>query len=800
MHPKLIGIVQVRNEADIIEPFVRHHASMLDEIVILEDGSSDATDTILSALQQEGLPLVVLRRAEIGYDQSRRMSGLMRHAFDTLAADWVIPLDADEFLEMPPGQSLRERLTVEDELLSVPWSNFVWSPADDANPEPNPVLRLKSRTPPRSDQHKVLVPARLGLTDEARLWAGNHGFSAAGLVCQAKLLSDVVLCHFPVRSFEQFASKVAIKYLQYRSFADREPGHGLHYDEPFEALKSGRDRFVAVMEAQSRRYSAASDTVVDEHTRLEPLRYAGDNVRFTHGHPNHLGNLLSYSEKMADRLVEEVLIGRTAELKIISQQQRDHQLAEGHDVYLLADGVVLGPSWIDEHELRFLIPSNANKVLLKSISFAAPGADKRRLGVIIHSLAVSDGAGWREIALDDSGLQSGFHEIESQEGRHWRWTDGQAHLSPALWAGMCGPVLLRLAGVFTGLAPQGPHLDTSTLRMAAERDGEARAFPTSPAAEEDADPFARALKVAAEQGGRPIVVRWPIDLPVAHNWGDKLNAPLVTMLAERPVINSLHPDAAGLTPVHYVVGSGIRTATAEAVIWGSGFIGGNDALHVPVERILAVRGPLTARRVVEAGGARGLPMGDPALLLPLFYDPDVKPHYDIGLIQHFREIGTEPLPRLPSGLSVRVIDITGGVKAVIDAVVSCRRILSSSLHGLIVAHAYGIPATWLKISDRPLGDDFKFRDYWASIGRDDASPVEARGGALIDPEAGVSTPDEAKVDLFALLAACPFLDEPRRQDLIAMAKAGAGGRTVLSWHAGLRSARPGAPPQTRFDD
>ncbi|WP_156383835.1 hypothetical protein [Methylobacterium sp. Leaf456] len=134
----------------------------------------------------------------------------------------------------------------------------------------------------------------------------------------------------------------------------------------------------------------------------------------------------------------------------------------------------------------------------------------------------------------------------------------------------------------------------------------------------------------------------------------------------------------------------------------------------------------------------------------------------------------------------------------IDAVLSCRRILSSSLHGLILAHAYGIPATWLKISDRPLGDDFKFRDYWASIGRDDVSPVEARGGALIDPEAGVSTPGEARVDLFALLAACPFLDEPRRRDLIAVAKARTGDRTVLGWHAGLRAARPGAaPPQTR---
>ena len=349
-------------------------------------------------------------------------------------------------------------------------------------------------------------------------------------------------------------------------------------------------------------------------------------------------------------------------------------------------------------------------------------------------------------------------------------------------------------------------LDTPTLSMAAEREGQARAFTEAPdlrappAAEEAADPFAKALTVAAERGGPPIVVRWPINLPVAHNWGDKLNAPLVTMLAEQPVLNSLHPDAAGLAPIHYVVGSGIRTATADAVVWGSGFIGGNDALQMPVERITAVRGPLTARRVVEAGGAPDLPMGDPALLLPLFYDPDVAPHYDIGLIQHFREVGIEPLPRLPSGFSVRLIDITGGIKAVIDAVLSCRRILSSSLHGLIVAHAYGIPATWLKISDRPLGDDFKFRDYWASIGRDDVPPVEARGGALIDPEAGVSTPGAVKVDLFALLAACPFLNESRRRDLIAMAKTRAGGRTVLGWHAGLRSPRVGAvPPQTRRD-
>ncbi|WP_342152829.1 glycosyltransferase [Methylorubrum sp. SB2] len=337
------------------------------------------------------------------------------------------------------------------------------------------------------------------------------------------------------------------------------------------------------------------------------------------------------------------------------------------------------------------------------------------------------------------------------------------------------------------------HLEAQTLRMPADTDGAPRAFPAPPdmtappSGEEGADPFAHACTVAAERGEAPVLACWPANLPVTRNRGDKLNAALVAVLAERQVINSQHSDAAELAPIYHAFGSGIRTAHPEAVVWGGGFIGSTDALRIPVANILAVRGPLTARRIVEAGGEAGLPMGDPALLLPLFYAPDIASCYDIGIIQHGCEAGTEPLPRLPAGLSVRLIDITGGIKPVIDAVLSCRRILSSSLHGLIVSHAYGIPATWLKICDRPLDDDFEFNDYWASIGRADVSPIEARNGALIDPEAGISTPGEALIDLFALLDACPFIDEPRRQTLIARAKARESDHTVLGWHGGLRS-------------
>src|SRR5690606_2919216 len=69
--------------------------------------------------------------------------------------------------------------------------------------------------------------------------------------------------------------------------------------------------------------------------------------------------------------------------------------------------------------------------------------------------------------------------------------------------------------------------------------------------------------------------------------------------------------------------------------------------------------------------------------------------------------------------------------AVVDQIRACRVILSSSLHGLVVAHAYGIPAAWVQFSDKLSGDGSKFRDHAASIGVElvpasdihDASPV-----------------------------------------------------------------------------
>ncbi|WBV44043.1 glycosyltransferase [Pseudoroseomonas cervicalis] len=291
-----------------------------------------------------------------------------------------------------------------------------------------------------------------------------------------------------------------------------------------------------------------------------------------------------------------------------------------------------------------------------------------------------------------------------------------------------------------------------------------------------------------------VVVQWPLGEEVLRNWGDKLNPELVGLLAQRPVAHAGDPKRPAGAPIHLVIGSNLASATPQKIVWGSGFIARKDRLLQRPQRICALRGPLSRAHVLATEPDCPEIYGDPALLYPLFYAPAIEPVYDIGLIQHCREAGEVPLPRLRPGLSVRLIDINGGLQEVVDAILSCRRILSSSLHGLIASHAYGVPATWLRFSDRLKGDGFKFHDYWASMGRDAVEPVEVRPGDLLDDAAGVSTPGRVLVDLYALLRACPFIDTARQEELVRLAEARRGAmrpHSILNIHAGLAAPAAG---------
>jgi hypothetical protein len=159
------------------------------------------------------------------------------------------------------------------------------------------------------------------------------------------------------------------------------------------------------------------------------------------------------------------------------------------------------------------------------------------------------------------------------------------------------------------------------------------------------------------------------------------------------------------------IGSIARLANDNALILGSGTASKKYKLN-PNSTYKFVRGPLTRKYVIRDGGVCPDIYGDPALLLPKFCK-ESKKEYKIGIVPHFVDykFAKENFPKY------NIIDVINQDPLVVaQEITKCEKIISSSLHGIIAAHAYGIPAAWIKLSKKVKGDDTKFYDYFMSVG------------------------------------------------------------------------------------
>jgi len=162
------------------------------------------------------------------------------------------------------------------------------------------------------------------------------------------------------------------------------------------------------------------------------------------------------------------------------------------------------------------------------------------------------------------------------------------------------------------------------------------------------------------------------------------------------------------------IGSILSYAQKSAVVWGSGIISKED--HFAKATFCAVRGPLSRKRIIELGYSCPEVYGDPALLLPDFYRPKIKKKFEYGFIPHYvdQDIVNSYYKAEQDSTIVNLLHDDWSFTT--DRILECERIISSSLHGVIVAQAYGIPAIWVQFSNRLSGDNVKFADYFLSVG------------------------------------------------------------------------------------
>ena len=239
-----------------------------------------------------------------------------------------------------------------------------------------------------------------------------------------------------------------------------------------------------------------------------------------------------------------------------------------------------------------------------------------------------------------------------------------------------------------------------------------------------------------------------------QNFGDSLNPILINTLTGKKVewVKSYSPKE------HYItIGSILESATKDTIVWGSGFISENKHCFEKPKKVCAVRGPKSRDILTRDNIECPEVYGDPALLLPKIYSPTINKKYKLGIIAHFIDKDNEWFKNLKQNDEIKIIDIQNpNIFTFIDEVLSCEKIASSSLHGIIVADAYNIPSLWIEFSDKVIGNGFKFLDYFLSVKRKDTKPL------IINKETSIQNINECfydykiDIDLDKLLDAAPF--------------------------------------------
>lgn len=240
-----------------------------------------------------------------------------------------------------------------------------------------------------------------------------------------------------------------------------------------------------------------------------------------------------------------------------------------------------------------------------------------------------------------------------------------------------------------------------------------------------------------------------------RNFGDELSPYLVEKLTGRPVRLKSELEPYKIAAIGSLIS--LEALTSHTVFWGTGILTENlyASLHrfkcFPIRKayrqlklkashdkklFYALRGPYTADVLLKLGFSPNKMtnvFADPAVLVPYVYTPTHSAQrYELGIILHMNH-NSEGLNKLVAERfsdKVRVIDIhregNQQLEQCLDEICACDKIASTSLHGIILAQAYGIPAVFLQNLVEPLANHsvFKFNDYFLGTHQKPQTPVQ----------------------------------------------------------------------------
>jgi hypothetical protein len=289
---KVYCVGMIKNEADIIESYVRYHLNIFDGMVLLDNGSTDRTLEILNQLQSEGLPLYLKHDNTLEFVQGEKTTELINSTFEQFDPDFIFPLDVDEFLVAPNYSGNPRKLVDKLSTGKIYYleRDYTYFPIYINENQLFIPKRLTFASPIKDYWPKVVVSKKIWKTYSPSISGGNHDLIFDKRNVKMEISPNLKLRHYPYRSLEHLKSKITVGWMNTLASYNYNEGHNYHWHALFEELKKNN-------------LNISVDVILEHNETYVPMDISfcpSLDVKYTTDHEvNAISNLLNYCESLA---------------------------------------------------------------------------------------------------------------------------------------------------------------------------------------------------------------------------------------------------------------------------------------------------------------------------------------------------------------------------------------------------------------------------------------------------------------------------------------------------------------------
>ena len=233
---KIVSMTKLKNEADIVEIFTRYHMNIFDQMVFIDNGSTDYTLDILFKLKEEGLNVIIYNEGFSDFEEFGFANKYLYKINTELTPDIIVPIDTDEFLFSEHGnpREILESINL-SQIYYIKWRTYICTENTSGGLA---VDYEYYRDESIETFEKVILPSNI-LNSNILLESGYHKIDKLGGNIIEEHIDYLKFAHYPVRSKEQIKMQIVINSINSLSKLNKVSTEATHWSYMYKIVNKG---------------------------------------------------------------------------------------------------------------------------------------------------------------------------------------------------------------------------------------------------------------------------------------------------------------------------------------------------------------------------------------------------------------------------------------------------------------------------------------------------------------------------------------------------------------------------------